>query len=230
MTKEDTDQRWADSLQFEVSDAVRETLFRMHAACKNYGGDAVLDLSVQLEANRTALCEYLSDEPDWPSHPLIKSAGKQLVGTTLNHTWESHLKWELEMAEGWAESFDEFSSDWTIRWHGGHRGFRSKRRQSNLHNSSDSDTSSSDSMSSSDSEEERLTKSVRSLDWEAETMSVRLGQTCLGEQQEETGDDEEEESAVAASLLEGLLLSTHDEDQVTVVFYSGETFIILIMR
>lgn len=213
VTKEDADKRWADSMQFEVSDAVRETLFRMHAACKNYGGDAVLDLSVQLEANRTALCEYLSDEPDWPSHPLIKSAGKQLVGTTLNHTWESHLKWELEMAEDWAESFDEFRSEWTIRWHCGYRGFRSKRRQSNLRNSSDSDTSSSDSMSSSDSEEEeRSLNSARSLDWKAESLSVRLGQTCLGEQQEETGDEEEEEEN-ALSRLQGLLLDNHDEDQ-----------------
>ena len=79
-----------------------------------------------------------------------------------------------------------------------------------------SDSSSSDSMSSSDSEEEeRSLNSARSLDWKAESLSVRLGQTCLGEQQEETGDDEEEEEENALSRLEGLLLDNHDEDQVT---------------
>ena len=212
VSKEDTEKRWADSMQFEVSEAVRNTLFRMHAACKSYGGDAVLDLSIQLEANRTALCEYLSDESDWPSHPLIKSAKKLLVGTTLNHTWESHLKWELEMAEGWAESFDEVRADWSIRWHCGQSGFRSKRQQFNLHTSSESDTSTSDSKFSSDSEEEQPTKSVKSINWDTRLMSIRLGDEEQ-EQGEETSDEEEEEDPV--SRLQGLLLSNHVEDKVT---------------
>ena len=212
VSKEDTEKRWADSMQFEVSEAVRNTLFRMHAACKSYGGDAVLDLSIQLEANRTALCEYLSDESDWPSHPLIKSAKKLLVGTTLNHTWESHLKWELEMAEGWAESFDEVRADWSIRWHCGQSGFRSKRQQFNLHTSSESDTSTSDSKFSSDSEEEQPTKSVKSINWDTRLMSIRLGDEEQ-EQGEETSDEEEEEDPV--SRLQGLLLSNPVEDKVT---------------
>ena len=210
VSKEDTEKRWADSMQFEVSEAVRNTLFRMHAACKSYGGDAVLDLSIQLEANRTALCEYLSDESDWPSHPLIKSAKKLLVGTTLNHTWESHLKWELEMAEGWAESFDEVRADWSIRWHCGQSGFRSKRQQFNLHTSSESDTSTSDSKFSSDSEEEQPTKNVKSINWDTRLMSIRLGDEEQ-EQGEETSDDEEN----PVSRLQGLLLSNHVEDKVT---------------
>jgi len=55
-----------------------------------------------------------------------------------------------------------------------------------------------------------LPKSGRSLgiNWDAEPMSVRLGDE---EQGEETSDEEEEEDAV--SRLQGLLLSNHDEDK-----------------
>ena len=219
VTKDDTEKRWGDSMQFEVSDAVRETLFKMHAAGKNWGGDAVCELFIQLEKNHAALCEYLSDEPNWPSHPLIKSAGKQLVTTTLNHTRESHLKWELEMAEAWAESFEEISADWTIRWHCGDVGFRSKRRQSNLQTCSSDTSSSSESLSNSEEEEEReerrKLKAWEKINFDSDCImpSVRIGEEEHGEHSsdEQSSDNADEEDAIGR--LQGLLLRTYEKEE-----------------
>ena len=107
-TQEDIEQRRRDSMQFAVSEAVRNTLFRIWV-------EQDMTLHIQLEANYDALCQYLSDANDWPSQPLKKSVEKLLVGTTLNHTWETHLEYEQELAEGWAESFDLIRATWTIR-------------------------------------------------------------------------------------------------------------------
>ena len=188
--------------RFAVSENVLQAIYRIRM-----GKD--MDLNGKLEANLEAVHQHLNDKDDWPCRNLIKSKEKMLVGTSLNHTWQTHLQWEQDQADAWRKSFAQDPVG-MLRWNG----LRSKRQQSNL-NTCDSDTfssESSDSMSSSDSEEGRLPKSGRSLgiNWDAEPMSVRLGDE---EQGEETSDEEEEEDAV--SRLQGLLLSNHDEDKVT---------------
>ena len=188
--------------RFAVTENVLEAIYRIRM-------EKDMDLNGKLEANLKAVHQQLNGKDDWPGRNLIKTKEKMLVGTSLNHTWQTHLWWEQDQADAWRKSFDEDPVG-MLRWNG----LRSKRQQSNL-NTCDSDTfssESSDSMSSSDSEEERLPKSVRSLgiNFDAEPMSVRLGDE---EQGEETSDEEEEEDAV--SRLQGLLLSNHDEDKVT---------------
>ena len=185
-SSEKIEQCRTDSMQFAVTDAVRDALF-------NIWVKQDLKLEVQLKDNYKDLCWYMSGDCHWPSRSLISSPKKFLVETTLNHTRETHLEWEQYLADDWKEAF-EYKFDRTIRWQsnpvprGG--GFRSKRKKPK-HLTLDPETSSSDSwqssdsMSSSDSEEEGLSKGV-----------------------EKTKEEE------IMSGLDKLLLSHHDEDQV----------------
>ena len=196
-TLDEIEQRRTDSKQFAVADAVRDALFNIWVK-QDY------ELDVQLEHNYKNLCHYLSGDCYWPSRPLVRCPKKLLVKTTLNHTRETHLKWELELADDWEECFD-YKYDWTIRWNSGPNvgGFRTKR-QTPKHLNLVPETSSSDSWSSSDSEEEGLSKGAR-------TDCVTLYDAWKEDLSEVSSDDQEEEDAV--SRLQGLLLRCHDEEK-----------------
>ena len=200
-TQEDIEQRRRDSMQFAVSEAVRNTLFRIWV-------EQDMTLHIQLEANYDALCQYLSDANDWPSQPLKKSVEKLLVGTTLNHTWETHLEYEQELAEGWAESFDLIRATWTIRW----GGFRSKHLKFNPRPGT-SASSISDSLSGSEEEEE---VEERMLNYDAECKSERVGEEgsndeCSDEDNMEEQDDDDDEDATFE--LQKLLLNNHQAEE-----------------
>ena len=198
-TQQDIEQCRRDSMQFAVSEAVRNALLRIWV-------EQDMTLHIQLEANHAALCQYLSDANDWPSQPLKKSVEKLLVGTTLNHTWETHLEYEQDLADGWAESFDLIRATWTIRW----GGFRSKHLKFNPQPGT-SETSISDTLSGSE-EEEEIEEEMLNYDT---AESERVGEEgsdveCSDDDNKEEQDDDGED---ATFQLQKLLLSNNQADQ-----------------
>ena len=217
-----------DSMQFAVTDAVRDALFNIWVR-------EDLKLEIQLGYNYEDLCQHMSGDCHWPSRPLTRSPKKLLVKTTLNHTRETHLEWEQELADDWKEAFDS-KCDKTIRWQAypGGGGFRSKRKKPKhltlFPETSSSDSwPSSDSMSSSDSEEEGLSKGART-DCVMRCGASKEDQSEVASYDQKEEDAEERSNSGAAppapisirfdekeeviSGLDKLLLSHHNEDQV----------------
>ena len=207
-TQEDIDQYRRESMQFAVSEGVRDALLRIWV-------EQEMTLPVQLEANYNALCQHLTEESEWPPRPLKKSVEKPLMGTTLNHTWDTHLEYELGLAEGWAESFEIIRAPYTIRWgsnDGGGSGFRSKHQKFKTQASA-SGASIQDSVSGSEAEgeDEENTESMENHDYDTLCMSVRVGE------EDGSGSDtsEDKEEGGATACIERMLLN-EQEDEVSI--------------
>ena len=170
---------WDESeLLFTPSDEVRHALIRIWV-------EQDRELQVHLEWNEEALIKHLNEEEDWPDQPLLRSREKMPTGTSLNHTRDTIMEWELKQADTWFDSFVEDPVS-NLRW----PGFRVQKIKSNLQNCT---TETSSSPESSSSEEEKGGR-MKHIDWNKEPMSVRVGDEEQGDESSEEEEEEEEDA------------------------------------
>ena len=203
--KSEADIEWrrAMSRDFGVTEDVREALLKIWT-------EQCWNLHIELDVNFDEMNELLCELDDWPDQSLLTTREEMLVGTSLNHTRDTHLQWEQEQAEAW--SVGDYVSK--LRW----PGFRCKRLRANLQTYSSDTSSSSDSFSDSEEEEEReeqrRLKAREKINFDSECgMSVRIGEEEYREQSSDEESSENADEQDAIGRLQSLLLRNYEKEE-----------------
>ena len=199
----DIEWRRAMSRDFGVTEDVREALLKIWT-------EQCWNLHIELDVNFDEMNELLCELDDWPDQSLLTTREEMLVGTSLNHTRDTHLQWEQEQAEAW--SVGDYVSK--LRW----PGFRCKRLRANLQTYSSDTSSSSDSFSDSEEEEEReeqrRLKAREKINFDSECgMSVRIGEEEYREQSSDEESSENADEQDAIGRLQSLLLRNYEKEE-----------------